>query len=513
MAGLERLVHIHLNSQQVQKRYLTLFYCFTLGLALILAYFAIDQRLEMVPANTPITQAAVITPSAPTHETTQAPGSSTASALPAVPPTPNDKTPSSLGVSSGELRGEKVSLWHPWAGAAGETLRSILAEFNRVNRWGITVEPVAYEGFGALDEAMQGALEAGTLPAVVVDYGYQARRWENSATLVDLDTYVDDPLWGLTVEDQADFFTRFWDEDLLTPGDPGNTRRLAVPYYRSAYVLFYNRTWARELGYPNPPATPEDFRLRACAAAASTNDAATPGRGGWLVTPQPGGLLAWIAAFGGEVTLPGASGYLFNSPETQQAFTYLRGLQDSGCTWYDPQVNPKVEFASRGALFIIGSLFDILEQQNTLSRMGSTDEWMVLPFPSKGRPAVDTYGPSLMITHSNPPGQLAAWLVLEWLLYPPNQADWVQSINAFPTRVNTLIYLNEAENISPQWAQALQLLPYSHSEPTVASWGVVRWVLQDALVQLFAPGFTADQIPSLLDNLDSLAVELDTQVH
>ena len=74
-------------------------------------------------------------------------------------------------------------------------------------------------------------------------------------------------------------------------------------------------------------------------------------------------------------------------------------------------------------------------------------------------------------------------------------------------------YLTETAVDSPQWIQALELLPDVHSEPSLASWSMMRWALEDVMAQLFDPQFDADQIPSLLEKLDSVADEIYSQVH
>jgi multiple sugar transport system substrate-binding protein len=422
MTGLEKPVHTDSDSHQALRRYLTLFYGLTLGLAIVLALLAIAFPGDVTPSIAAITQTGGMSQTAiPTQRNTQIASINTTTPLPAIPSTPNEKTPSSLGVTSEELRGLMVSLWHPWTGAAEAGLQTILDEFNRTNRWGITVQARAYEGFGKLDEAVETALTAEALPDVILDYGYQARHWDNYNALVDLTPYINDPVWGLTSDELADFYPGFWDEDLVAQGNSGEMRRLAVPYYRSAYLLFYNQSWARELGYPNLPTTPEDFRVRTCAAAeyvSKNGNKSTPGKGGWLVITQPGELLGWMYAFGGEVTDAEGAGYLFDTPETRQAFGYLKGLQESGCAWAESEGDLKEVFASRQALFVVGSLFDIPDQQEAFDLTGSTDEWIVIPFPSKRQPAVDAYGPSIMVTRSTPPEQLAAWLVIDWLVYP-----------------------------------------------------------------------------------------------
>jgi len=511
-------VHTFLGTDRVTGRYLTLFYGISLGLALVLSFIAIYLHVNTMPGMFPAitTQAVLSQTKTPTRVSTQVQGNNTPTSLPAIPATPNAKTPSTLGVNAADLRGVQVNLWHPWTGADGEALDAILDEFNRTNQWGITVQTSAYEGFGRLDEAVEAALLANTQPDVIVDYGYQARHWDSVEAILDLSPYVSDPVWGMTLDEQADFYPSFWAEDLVKNYNSGQTRRLGIPLSRSAYVLFYNQSWAYELGYPKPPITTEDFRVRACAAAQfvrEQGDKSNLGKGGWLITPQPGVLAGWIYAFGGGITNPEEPGYLFNTSETRQAFEYLKGLQNGGCAWLDSAVDPQNEFANRHALFVVGSLFDLPTQKEAFTEADSKDEWLVIPFPSSRQPVVDTYGPSLLITRSNPYRQLASWLIIKWLVYPPIQSEWVKALETYPTRQSTLDYLVEVASDNPQWFEAMELLPDAHGEPSLASWSVMRWALEDVMRQLFGPQFAADQIPALLEELDNVADEIYSQVY
>ncbi len=517
MTRLEKLVQIFTGSNQVLKRYLTLFYGFALGLAFILGILAIIQRGSETPDEPATTQVSSLTHTAsPTQDGTQVHSLSKPTALPDIPPTPNIETPSTLGVTASELNGVEVSLWYPWTGSTGAAFQSMLDGFSRTNQWGITVQAGAFEGFGSLDDAAEASLASKTFPDVLVDYGYQLRHWDGSSVVTDLTPYVNDPVWGLAGIEQDDFYPGFWVEDLVSANSTSQTRRVGIPFYRSAYVLFYNQSWAQELGYLTLPTTPQDFKTQACAAARAIREPgelSAPPRGGWLVTPQPGAIVGWIYAFGGEITKPDLSGYLFNTAEARQAFEYLKGLQVSGCVWSEADVSPQDEFANRQALFVVGSLFEIAAQREAFAQAGNSDHWMVIPFPSSYQPVVDTYGPSLMITQSTPAQQLAAWLVVKWLVYPPNLAEWVKSLEIYPPRQSIMSYLSETSNEGSQWSQALSLMPYAHSEPSLASWSVVRWALNDALAELIDPQFTLDQIPALLEDLDIVAGEIFSQVH
>jgi multiple sugar transport system substrate-binding protein len=508
-------VKLFQDINQPLKRYLTLFYGITLGLALVLSIWAIglgSGKTDDISASSSVVLATEVVTTPISTEVHQL-GKPTE--IPAIPPTPNEVTPSPLGVTSSELQGIQLTLWHPWTGANATALKTILDEYSRTNQWGITVNVTEYEGFGPLDEAVDSAVISGTLPDVLIDYGYQAQHLDDSRVLANLTRYVEDPVWGLTDAEQADFYSTFWAEDIQQGPGSSQARRLGIPFYRSAYVLFYNRSWAQELGFSTPPGTPEAFKKQACAATeakATQGVKTTPGAGGWLITTQPGVAVGWIYAFGGGITNPDASGYLFNTPETSQAFGYVKDLVDSSCAWVDPAVDIQSEFASRGALFVVGSLFDIPAQQQAFTEAGSLDSWEVIPFPSSRQPVVDTYGPSLLISQTSPAKQLAAWLVVKWLVYPHNQIDWVKTIETYPTRQSSASYLMENKRASPQWNQALELLPDAKSEPSLASWSMMRWALSDALTQLVGPKFTADQIPALLEKLDSTASEIYNQV-
>ncbi len=217
MTGLEKLVRIHPGYHRLLRRYLTPFYGITLGLVFVLAFSACDRKGAVKPGSATASQASVLGSTAsPAPGSTQAHSKNTPTPLPAIPSTPNERTPSTLGVTTTELRGLQLDLWHPWTGAVSAALQAILDEFNHTNKWGITVQAYAYEGFGRLDEAVESSLTSESLPDVLVDYGYQARHWDESRVLTDLVPYVNDPVWGLTSDEQADFYPSFWAEDLVT---------------------------------------------------------------------------------------------------------------------------------------------------------------------------------------------------------------------------------------------------------------------------------------------------------
>ena len=56
---------------------------------------------------------------------------------------------------------------------------------------------------------------------------------------------MNDPAWGLSAEEKADFFASFFDQSIHPVFD---NQRLGFPPNRSMEMLFYNQTWLEELG-------------------------------------------------------------------------------------------------------------------------------------------------------------------------------------------------------------------------------------------------------------------------
>lgn len=417
------------------------------------------------------------TPSTPTVRT-----SATATVQ---PPTPT--ATSAIETGADELDGIQIVFWHPWTNAIEETIANLVLEFNTENSYGIQVE---YESHSErLNQDLRSAAGLGTAPHVVAAYPQQINGWRTFSDLtIDIHSYTEDPIWGL---DSAET------QDMVVPAGPG------LPLIASAYYIFYNHTWAEELGFENPPDSLDAFKEQACAASAQRDD----GRGGWIVNTQPSGLLSWIYAFGGNVT--NAQGeYRFESAEMESAFTYLHGLLDTGCAWVSSETYPNQAFAGRQALFYESSLAGIPYQVDAFEEAGNPDEWILIPYPvENGEPVTVMYDYQLALLRAAPPEELAAWIFAGWLAEPSQQARLAEAGLRLPTRLQTVDLLEDS-NTPDQWQQALGVLANSRSEPVQASWEDIRWALGDAADQLFAAGTTAEDIPEILTQLQMVAEEI-----
>jgi ABC-type glycerol-3-phosphate transport system substrate-binding protein len=404
-----------------------------------------------------------------------------------------------------DLRGVQIRFWHAWGKTGQKVMQSLVLDFNRDNPWGVSVQARALQDYDRLSEELAAALAAQAIPEMVSAYAHQVLGLrQDGLSPLDLAPYLVDPVWGLTAAEQADFIPAFAAPEPAVP-TPG------LPALRSSSLLVYNRTWAKELGFETPPATPAEFRRQACAAAqAYKNDAdrANDGQGGWIISTHYSSILGWLYAFGVPVSEQDL--YQFDTPQTELAIRYLRGLLDSGCAWLPESEYTERDFAARRGLFASGSLAGIPLQAAAFADANSQDEWLVLSYPSQSAlGAVASYGPDYYVLAQAQDQRMAAWLFIRWLLEPQQQARLAEATAFMPVRIAGLELVNQLPVLHPQWAVAARFADLATNEPRRSSWRVVRWALSDAATQLFRYYFTIDQAPQLARLLQKEAESLD----
>jgi len=428
-------------------------------------------------------------------------GISSPSATPLPSPTP---TPiPTIGVKPAALKGVSIQVWDAFAGPAEDLFTSQAAQFNASNQWGITVTPSGYGDYTSLFDAMNTALGNNKGPEMVAALPEQTLAWQALGKVVDLQTYLADPQWGLGKDVLADIPSIFMAQDNV------NGKQLGLPAQRSARFIFYNQTWAHELGFANPPTTADEFRLQACAANASFLKDADPkndGYGGWIVDTDWQTTYSWMLAFGGGVA--DGSSYALRTDPNLATLQFIKGLFDSHCAWLSTEPTPFDSFARRNALFVSSDLSELPAETQSMQTLKNSDEWTVLPFPGTQANGLVSYGPSYSVLQSTPEKQLAAWLFARWMLSPQIQAQWVEQTGLFPLRHSVMDMVGSYLLASPQWGAAVASLPQAQNVPQMASWRKIRYVLGDGMTVLFQENLPLDKLPDLLVEMDTMAQEL-----
>jgi multiple sugar transport system substrate-binding protein/sn-glycerol 3-phosphate transport system substrate-binding protein len=412
-------------------------------------------------------------------------------------------------------RGQNIQWWHNHSGSREENMLPMIAEFNETNPCGITVEAINQGSYDDIRDKVNASISAGELPAAII-VGYQNDQafYQLNEGLADLDVYLNDPTWGLTPEEQADFYPVFFAQSLHPAFD---NQRLGFPPNRSIEVLFYNQTWLEELGYSGPPTTPEEFREMACAAAEANGD----GTGGYILRDDASAVAAWTYAFGGDILTEDKTGYVYNSPATVEALTFLKGLYDDGCAYFFTEGFPDPEFAARRAIFTQGSSSGIPFYQGGVTTVAEEagrdpDVWGVAAIPhTTPDPVMNIYGGDIMITANSPEQQLAGWIFIKWFTEPETQARWDAISGYFPTRAGANEFLGDFIAESPygaQYQQALEFLPYGTYEPQLISYTAVRDLTQQAFNEIMQGADIQSTLDQLTEDTNELEAELMSEV-
>ena len=425
----------------------------------------------------------------------------TATPKPAITATPTFA--SQINLTEADLDGLDITVWHSWFGASQALFDLQVAAFNEENPYGINVS-AAYQGsYNMLFNAVDTALNDGTPPDLVVALPEQISVWHEADAVNDLTLYMLDPDWGMTAAEQSDI-----PEVFLAQDQHGNAQ-LGLPAQRTARFMLYNATWGEELGFENAPVTYQAFREQACAAnqaKRSDDDLENDGKGGWIVDANDLTALSWLYGFGG--TPLGDDGYEFVSAENITAFRSLKSLYDEGCAWISTADTPYEQFSLRSALFISASMEEFNDINRTFAEAGSNDDWQVIPFPGDVESTVVAYGASYAVLATEDAEALAAWLFVEWLLAPPQQAKWVKSTALFPLRISTLNELSEYEKSNPHWGQAVDLIEQVEIQPQLASWRQMRHVLGDGLEYIYRYNTQEGSVSAILALMNQTADDL-----
>ncbi len=390
-------------------------------------------------------------------------------------PVPSPTPGYDLGIAPQDLKGVEVLVWHGWDGTSASLLAQMAGEYNLTNKWKIRVLVESQLNLSLLNSAVKNVLGRPEQPDLVVALPEHILAWQPQ--VLELTPYETQKVIGL-------------EPGLIPAGFIDQSRQgedqYGLPAARSARFIFYNASFAHDLGFEAAPRTTEEFRKQACAANAfwkQDDDQTNDGFGGLVLdvidaanwqTP-----FSWLAAGGGQVFSDGK--YQFNTPENINALGFLTQLRDADCAWLSDSDTNFEHLATRRALFITGGLGDISAQTAAFSAIASPDKWTLLPFPGN-QAGIVPYGPDYAILKSTPERQLAAWLFLRWLLEPQNQIRWSRGTGLLPVTQPVLKMLATDFTLKPQWGAALELIPQSRIYPQTSTWSLVNKILADGML-------------------------------
>lgn len=348
-------------------------------------------------------------------------------------------------LSSVDPTGQTITYWHEWDGAQQEAIDIIINDFNANNEWGITVEQVALGSSGSVRDQISAGITTGELPNLSgATFVNDAMGYYLDGVLVPLDQYYYDPTWGFTEEEIADLDQNLLDGNRANIG-PFEGDLLAWPIGLSLNVLSVNMDMLAELGFDAPPATLEEFRAVACAAAELEGPNGEDVQG-FPIRTSGTDLYSFIIANGGQIFDTEADAYDFTNDAFIEVGQFFQDLYNDGCAYVPdgPFVNT-ADFAFGLNPMAVGSTAGVPFINGDIESSGSGIEtWINTTVPwTEGNRILQTSLRSLGVFVSTPEQQLATWLFIKHLASTQSQVTWTELTQYQPYTQSGLEGLSE----------------------------------------------------------------------
>jgi len=347
------------------------------------------------------------------------------------------------------------------------------------------------------------------VPDVVVGYQNQVATYQLADAMFDMNELIDHPTYGLTKEEQEDFFPGFFAQDVLSVFD---NQRLGLAPNRSMEVMYYNMDWLKELGYDAPPTTPEEFKEMACKAAETPFSGATEGAAspiGYELSIDTSRFASWTFAFGGDMFDYENNQFTLNSDAAVNAWTFIQSLFADGCArLVTENYGDQTDFGNGTLLFTVGSSSGLPYYAKAVEADGTPFEWSVAAIPhTTADPVQNIYGASVSIPKSTPERELAAWLFVKYYTSAEVNAEWAKASGYFPVKQSVAAQFTDVFEANPAYKTAFDLLKFGVFEPAVPGYDFVRDNVIEPAMTSIVDDVTAD-VRALLDEANVNANEI-----
>ena len=438
--------------------------------------------------------------------------------IPATTPTPKHTPtvtpkPEYLDISPEEVTGAKLILVYDSDGRSEEKITELADLFNEENDLGITI--IAVHGTDAeIREILEGN-NAQKTDILIADSALLRSPETHTPHFIDLSGFLDSQEYAF-VSDETNAIM-----PIMLEAENQNGKYYALPLWVEPAFLFYNKTWAIELGYDDTPTDLTTFAEQVCAAGKANyaeKDNNKHGTGGWLISSDATGVLSWMLVFAQDGEHPSD----FFHSETGEVFTdtasWLRDLYDNGCAWNSRVKEPYDYFANRYALFYSGTYSDAERQFNAFaqSESYSFDNWDLIPYPvktngSKDDPRIYADMISIAIPDNMDARQAnAAWQFIRWLYSEKHAAEVALSANGWPVQDNEEITTLYRKSGKDKLYQTLSYRQYFVNNNADENWLTSRMILSDGFSYVFNPSAKPEDIPEIWKQIGDVIDEINS---
>ena len=144
-----------------------------------------------------------------------------------------------------------IRYWHANGAALTTVLEEIKGKFEAKYEGKYVVDLTSYGDYTTLRDTISSSIAAGDAPTAAQTYPDHVSLYLEGDALVSLDKYINDPVNGMSKEEQAQFIEGFWNEGTIY--DQVGTR-YAMPFNKSTELMYYNKDMFDKYGW-NVPTT------------------------------------------------------------------------------------------------------------------------------------------------------------------------------------------------------------------------------------------------------------------
>lgn len=444
----------------------------------------------------------------PVYTATPIPPTPTATRIPTATPTP---LPDYLTIDPEELKDTSITLQFSPYGNVQSVLEELVRQFNDENPYGIIVKAEAVFSKDELAESVK----SGQTDLMIADSSWLRSINTAKDLYLELSTFLSDPTLGLSGEN----ITPIMPVMLDTENDKGNY--FALPLWTEPAFLFYNKTWAIELGFPDTPSDLSELAEQACAAGRANytdKDEGKHGTGGWIVSSAPEDVMSWLLVFDQNGETPGSLLRRESGDAFEDTGAWLRNMFDNGCAWNSRIREPYDYFANRYALLYSGTYSDAKRQYNAFdqSQEHSQDNWDLIVYPTRTKgsditPRIYADAVSAAIRNDEDDKTMnAAWHFLRWLYQDEHAAQLSLAALGWPVQDNdaiTKLYRNSGED---KLYQTLSYRQYLVNNEADENWLTDERILSDGFAYIFNPSAKPEDIPGIWEQIGSLIAEINS---
>ena len=306
------------------------------------------------------------------------------------------------------IEATEVTFWHAMSGALEEELTALTEEFNSSNEYGITVTLVNQGKYSDLETKLMASAAADTLPDMAQAYNNYLTEYLDM--VVPLDDFIANDFDNY--EDILESYREECSEFGFIHG---------LPFNKSAYVLFYNKTMFDELGLEAPTTWAE---LEAVGETVLTEK----GIAAFGVDDRAGFVEATIRQNGGTYLTETGAG--FDTDEGKEAIEYIMNLYNNGYA----TLPADGEYFS--TILSNGGIASYIGSSAGASYIDTSSGWElgVAPVPGNVENAAYAAGTNLVMFTQDENKQLAVWEYMKYLTSTEATTEWAIATGYLPVR-------------------------------------------------------------------------------